>query len=60
MTKHFLCVEDGERFYIESENMETAKEDVIVWNAEVICEVPKAAVKLNPNTAPLKELMEAK
>lgn len=47
--KLYLCQEDSERFYINAPDMETAKEDVIIWNAQVIKEVPRSYENKNPN-----------
>ena len=35
----FLLIEDGEEFTIESSSMKQAREDAVVWNAEVIKEL---------------------
>ena len=50
--KYFMCVEDGDKFHIEAESLEQAKEDVSVWNGEVVREMTPSEVKY------LKELKE--
>lgn len=37
--KTFLCIEAGERFTIEAPNLEQAREDAMIWGAEVIGEI---------------------
>lgn len=37
--KTFLCIEAGERFVIEAENLEQAREEALIWGAEVIEEL---------------------
>ena len=37
--KTYLCIEAGDKFVIEAENIEQAREDAITWNAEVIKEI---------------------
>jgi hypothetical protein len=47
--KLWLCVEHGEKFYIESESKASANDDASMWGASVICEVPRKYAKTNPN-----------
>ena len=35
----FLLIEDGEEFTIEAANMAAARQDAVMWNAEVIREL---------------------
>jgi len=37
-TKHYLCIEDGETFLIAATDITDARNQALVWNAEVICE----------------------
>jgi hypothetical protein len=37
--KQYLCIENGERFTIEATDINDAREQASVWNAEVIREV---------------------
>jgi hypothetical protein len=36
--KTFMCVENGERFTIQAEDLQDAMEQCCVWNAEVLYE----------------------
>jgi len=45
--KTFLCVEDGEKFTMDAENLREAKEFADMWNAEVIKEVKHESGKKN-------------
>jgi len=38
--KVYLCIEFGDRFYIEAENLKDAKAKASIYGAEVIKEVP--------------------
>lgn len=38
--KTFLCIEAGERFTIQAKDLEDAKDKAMIWNAEVIRELP--------------------
>jgi hypothetical protein len=38
--KQYLCIEGGERFTIEATDINDAREQASVWNAEVIRELP--------------------
>ena len=37
--KQYLCIENGERFAIEAYDLADAREQALVWNAEVIREI---------------------
>ena len=37
--KHYVCIEDNERFVIEAVNMKDAKDGAAIYNASVIREV---------------------
>jgi hypothetical protein len=37
--KHYVCIEDNERFVIEAKNMEDAKDGAALYHASVIREV---------------------
>jgi len=39
--KLFLCIEDGDEFFLEAETMEQAKADVSLWGASVVKEVER-------------------
>ena len=36
--KKFMCVENGERFTILASDYEDAKDQCVIWNAEVLYE----------------------
>ena len=38
--KTYLCVEEGERFTIQATDINDAREQVSVWNATVLRELP--------------------
>ena len=37
--KQYLCIENGERFTIQAEDLQDAMEQASVWNAEVLYEL---------------------
>jgi len=44
----FLLIEDGEEFTIEASSMKAAREDAVIWNAEVIRELDEDEVEEEP------------
>tara|TARA_R100000234_G_scaffold85831_1_gene54765 strand:+ start:223 stop:342 length:120 start_codon:yes stop_codon:yes gene_type:complete len=38
--KEYLCIEDGEHFIVEAEDMEEAQESAAMYNGQVIKELP--------------------
>ena len=44
--KTYLCIEDGEKFTLEADSIDEAREECVYWNAEVIGIVKNGKVEI--------------